>query len=142
VSPPGIDPRLAGLARAVQQVFDGVHHRAFRGDPAANPRLDVQVVAAALAHDTPAVVLLTPWTCNGLAFPPDAAFPGEVIVAGRRLAARPTALEGLGTFWSVNLIPDVSRLPTQRAAAGLAAGWAEPWALAVTSARRGRPVGD
>lgn len=141
MSPPGLDPRLAGLTRAVQQVFDGVHDRAFRGDPAANPRLHVQVVAAVLAHDTPAVVLLTPWTCNGLAFPPDAAFPAEVMVAGRRLAARSTALAGLGTFWSVNLLPDVSRLRTQLAAAGLAAGWAEPWALAVTSARRGRPAG-
>ena len=84
MSAPEVAPELATLATQVHDVFTGIHDRVFRGDPAANPRLQVQVVAAVVAHDTPAVLLLTPWTGNGLAFPPDGSFPAQVVVAGRR----------------------------------------------------------
>ena len=128
-------PGLPQLAASIQQAFQAIHERAFRGDPAANPHLRVQVVAAVMAHDTPAAVLLTPWTCNGLAFPPDATFPAQVEIGGKHWTARTTGLPELGQFWSVNLIPDVSRLTSQDTAAALARGWAKPWADAVTRAR-------
>jgi len=129
-------PDMPGLEQAVRRAFESVHDRAFRGDPAANPRLRVEVVAAALAEDTPAVVLLTPWTCNGLAFPPDGTFPLELEIGGKPRPARSIVLPELGRFWSVNLIPDVSRLDTQHRAVALASSWAEPWADAVGHARR------
>ena len=134
---PGVAPELATLAAQVHDVFQDIHGRVFRGDPAANPRLQVQVVAAVIAHDTPAVLLLTPWTCNGLAFPADGSFPGEVVVAGRPLAARPVRVGPLGLLWSVNLVPDVSRFASQETAIRTAASWAEPWQLAVSLARAG-----
>jgi hypothetical protein len=128
-------PGLPQLAAAIQQTFEAIHERAFRGDPAANPRLHVRVVAAAMAHDTPVAVVLTPWTCNGLAFPPDAQFADEVDIGGKRLPARTTRLPELGQLWSVNLIPDVSRLTSQDRAEALARGWAGPWADAVARVR-------
>ena len=70
---------LADLAARVLAHFEGVHADVFRGDPAANPRLKVEVLDPEMAGDTPTLVLITPWTLNGMAFPPDGARGDEEI---------------------------------------------------------------
>ncbi len=127
---------LDALARRTQTVFEAVHQRVFLGDPVANPRLAVEVLGAATAHDTPVLVLITPWTLNGLAFPPDGELPATLEVIGRPRQVFSAELEGVGPFRSVNLVSDVSRLARPEEARKLARSFAEPFRAAVERARR------
>lgn len=129
-------PQPQSLADLAEAAFAGVHRRVFAGDPAANPRLPVEVAASATAGDTRTLVLITPWTLNGLIFCPDDDFPAELSIAGLPpRAVYATELEPLGRFRSVNLVPDVSGLPDPERARSLAASWAEPFRAAVEAAR-------
>jgi [NiFe]-hydrogenase assembly, chaperone, HybE len=125
----------AGLGGQVLAAFRHVHQTAFAGDPAVNPALAVAVTDVLMAGDTPTVVLLTPWTLNGLAFPPDRQLPARCEVGGvSRLLFR-NHLAGLGEYYSVNLIPDVSGITTQGEALKLALSLAEPWRDLVATSR-------
>ncbi len=134
--------RLEDLRDRVRRTFEDVHRRAFLGDPAANPRLRVEVVGAAMAGDTPVLVLITPWTLNGMAFPPDGRFPERLTLEGRTFPVHANALEGVGDYRSVNLVPDVSSLPGPGAARQLAEALAGPFRDAVARAREQLAVPD
>ena len=127
---------LEALVTDVHRTFDRVHRERFLGDPAANPRLGVAVVDAALVADTPALVLLTPWTINGLAFPPDDVFPATLTVAGRVRPAHHIDMPELGVFWSVNLPTETAGLRGMAQAHALANSWAQPFREAVRAIRQ------
>jgi hypothetical protein len=124
-----------GLADAVLAVFRRVHETVFAGDRAANPALEVAVSEVLVAGDTPTVVLLTPWTLNGLAFPPDDQLPEICEIGGVSRRLFHNNLEGLGDYWSVNLVPDVSKITGQDVALSVARGLAEPWRDVVVQLR-------
>jgi hypothetical protein len=123
------------LADAVLSAFQRVHETAFAGDQAANAALQVTVTDVLIAGDTPTIVLLTPWTLNGLAFPPDDRLPEHCEVAGRTRPVYRNSLAGLGEYYSVNLVPNVSRIATQDEALSLAHSLAEPWRDVVAKLR-------
>jgi hypothetical protein len=123
------------MATQVQRTFEEIHRRVFLGDPAANPRLKVEVVGAAMAEDTPVLLLIAPWTLNGVAFPPDDRFPDSLVVTGRPYPVFRTEVEAIGRYCSVNLVPDVSMLRSPEEARTVAAELVGPFHEAVTSVR-------
>lgn len=125
----------ASLGDQVLAAFRHVHQTAFAADPAANPALAVAVTGVLIAGDTPTIVLLTPWTLNGLAFPPDGRLPARCEIAGAPRILFRNHLAGLGEYYSVNLIPDVSAITTQAEALKLAYGLAEPWRDLIAQSR-------
>ena len=128
-------------AAAVLAAFTDIHERVFRGDPAANPRLRVEVVGAAMAADSPVLVLVTPWTINGLAFPPDGDFPDRLEIAGKDHQVWAHELDGVGPYRMVALLVTVACLQSPAEARELAEAMAEPFRTAVADARTG-PGGD
>jgi hypothetical protein len=126
---------LVDLANRVAEVFEGIHRRVFLGDPVSNPRLGVEVVEPALALDTPCLVLVTPWTLNGLAFPPDGRLAETLEVVDRRLPALTNELDGIGPYHAVNLMGDVSAIESPAWARRIALAFAEPFRDAVAGAR-------
>jgi hypothetical protein len=127
---------LDGIAAGVRTAFGRVHREQFLGDRAANPQLTVDVVDAAIVADTPAVVLITPWTINGLAFPPDGEFPEELLIAGRHRPVFRVEMPELGVFRSVNLPLDAASLHGMGQARTLARSWTGPFHDAVRAARQ------
>jgi hypothetical protein len=126
------------LSDQVLAAFRHVHQTVFAGDPAANPAL--AVAGMLLAADTPTIVLLTPWTLNGLALPPDRQLPARREIGG---ASRPifrNHLAGLGEYRSANLIPDVSGIATPAEALRLALSMAGPWRDLISTPRRTEAV--
>jgi hypothetical protein len=115
----------------VRDAFAAIHHRVFWGDPAANERLRVEVLGERTVGGTTTMLLITPWTINGLIF--SAELPAVLVLAGARRPVHVLELPGLGRFGSVNLVPDVSALPDQAAARSLAAPWLKPFRLAATA---------
>lgn len=126
---------LGDLAERAMTAFTTVHRTVFLGDPAANPRLPVDVLEPALVVDTPTLVLLTPWTLNGLLFPPDDAFPEQLSIAERPRPVFTAELAPLGRYRSVNLVGDVSKYETPEQARTIARSWAPPFHAAVRAAR-------
>jgi [NiFe]-hydrogenase assembly, chaperone, HybE len=116
--------------------FERIHREKFLGDPVANPRLAVEVIDPAVVEDTPTVVLLTPWTVNGLAFPPDGELSSSLDIAGRRRRVFRVELAELGAFCSVNLPLEAANLRSMAQARGLAKSWVAPFRDAVGAARR------
>lgn len=125
----------AGLRDQALAAFRHVHRAAFAGDPAVNPALDVAVTDVLMAADTPTVVLVTPWTLNGLAFPPDRQLPARCEIGGASRLLFRNHLSGLGEYYSVNLVPDVSGIATQAEALKLALSLARPWADLIATSR-------
>jgi len=128
--------QLEDLTAGVREVFERVHREQFLGDRAANPQLTVDVIDAALVEDTPAVVLITPWTINGLAFPPDDEFPEELELAGRRRPVFRVDMARLGAFRSVNLPVEAASLRSMDQARTLAHSWAGHFHDAVRAVRQ------
>ena len=135
---------LDGLAARVLAVFEDIHRRVFLGDPAANSRLKVEVLEPALAADTPTLVLITPWTLNGLAFPPHphGTLPAELMIGRRRRPVFTNSLADIGQYNSVNLVPDVSSLESRAQARSLAEPLAVDFRSAVAAARADASVPD
>lgn len=133
---------LEELAAATQATFSAIHRRVFLGDPAANPRLEVEVMEAALVEDTPTLILITPWTLNGMMFPPDGQFPGVLKIGGKEYPVFSHSLDELGPYASVNLMPDVSSLVSPESARALARSLGAPLRTAVASARQQQTVTD
>jgi [NiFe]-hydrogenase assembly, chaperone, HybE len=127
--------QLDALAAGVRVAFDHLHRDVFLGDPVANPRLAVDVVDAAIVADTPTLVLVTPWTVNGLAFPPDDDFPDSLQIAGRTRPVFRVELAGLAVFRSVNLPPQTASLHSMSQARTLARSWVAPLHEAVRAVR-------
>ena len=131
---------LDDVTAGVRQAFGRVHREQFLGDRAANPRLTVDVIDAALVDDTPAVVLITPWTVNGLAFPPDDRFPEVLDIAARRRPVFRLQMPELGAFRSVNLPLEAAGLRGMDQARTLAHSWASHFHDAVRTARQAEAV--
>jgi hypothetical protein len=121
---------LDDLVLRAGEAFRGVHERVFADDPAANPRLDVEAAEPAVVEGVPTLVLITPWAMNGLVFPRGEG-PGELVIASMPRRAFRGDVPPLGVYWSVNLVPDVSRLTGPAQARRLAASFAEPFRDAV-----------
>ncbi len=130
--------QLEDLVASVRRAFDQVHRKHFRGDPTANPRLAVDVLDPAVVTDTPTVLLLAPWTINGLAFPPDDQFPEVLELAGRRRMVFRVEMAELGPFRSVNLPLEAASLRSMAQARGLTRSWAIHFHEAVGAARAER----
>jgi hypothetical protein len=122
----------------VRQAFDLVHRKHFLGDPVANSRLVVDVLDPAVVVDTPTALLLTPWTINGLAFPPDDEFPEVLEIAGRRRMVFRVEMAELGPFRSVNLPLEAGSLRSMAQARGLTRSWTGHFQEAVRGARAQR----
>ena len=137
---PGED--LPELARRVQQVFEEIHREVFAGDPVANPRLRVEVRDAVTVADTLTLVLLTPWTINGLIFPPDDALPASLRVGGRDLPVFAHELDDVGPYRSVNLVSQPTTCRDQEHARELVAPLAAAFREAVARAREAEEVVD
>lgn len=124
------------LASRVRQAFERLHGSVFLLDPTTDPKLTVEVVDAAMAGDTPRLILITPWTLNALAFPPDDRFPPTIRVSGREYAAYPIELPDVGPYRSVMLAPDLSPFPSAVHARKTARVMAPLFREAVEKARR------
>ncbi len=130
--------QLDELVVSVRRAFDLVHREHFLGDVTANPRLVVDVLDPAVVVDTPVVLLLAPWTINGLAFPPDDQFPDVLELAGRRRMVFRVEMAELGPFRSVNLPLEAAGLRSMAQARGLTRSWAGHFHEAVAAARAAR----
>lgn len=137
-----MDRDVAQLVEKTRACFEGVYERAFRGDPAANPRLKVEVVEASRVDDVITMVLITPWTLNGMIFLPDERFANKLTVGVNTLRVFSHELDELGPYRSVNLISDVSGLPSPEEARKAARTLAGPFRDAVANARSETTVAD
>lgn len=126
---------MSTLARQALAAFTEVHRTVFLGDPAANPRLRVEVIDPLLVADTPTLVLVAPWTLNGLFFPPDDRAPETLVLSGRPRRVYRAELAGLGPYRSVNLLPEVANLAGHDQARSLAAALGPPFRTAVAALR-------
>ena len=133
---------LQQLAATTCAAFEEIHHKTFLGDPACNPKLIVEVIGPAMVGETPTLILITPWTLNGLMFPPEGLSIPELVVGERRFPVFETTVEGLGTYSSVNLVPDVCGLADREAARHAAEALAEPFREAVARALEEQSVAD
>lgn len=124
------------FADRVSKYFQAVNHDVFAGDPAANASLGVEVIDAGTAHDTPVVILIAPWTLAGLATPPDGQLPSALRVGARHCPALANEVAGIGSYWSVILVSDVSGYRSQDEARVVATSYVEPFRLAVEKARQ------
>jgi [NiFe]-hydrogenase assembly, chaperone, HybE len=121
--------RLDDLAARADLAFRGVQERIFADDPAANGNLVVEAIEATAVDGVSTLVLVTPWTINGLVVPTDAAQEGpeEIVISGAARRAYRGDVAPLGVYWAVNLVPDVSQLTSPRQARALATSFAEPF---------------
>lgn len=108
------------FASAVQEVFEEIHRRVFLGDPAANPRLRVEVVDAISVNGVPTLILVTPWTLNGMFVADPERHLDQLDVGKKRLPVFINALDEVGVYGSVNLVPDVGKVGNQEEARRLA----------------------
>lgn len=99
---------LEELVQSVADYFERLAREVFMGDPASNPELTVEVLGTALATDTPVMVVITPWTVMGMAFPPDGSLPPELRIDHRHYPVLANDVDAIGRYHSVLLIPDVS----------------------------------
>ena len=129
--------QLTALTRAD---FEKIQHSSFRGDPACNPELAVEVVGAAMVGDTPTLVLITPWTIYGMMFLPAGQEISELVVGKRPFVVSESTLENIGHYSSVDLVPDVSGFVDRAAAQHAATALAEPFREAVARALREQSV--
>lgn len=130
------------LGIRVEEHFARVHREVFLGDPVSNPRLKVEVIEEAMAHDTPTMLLITPWTINGLAFPPDGTLPETLIINGRSYPVFQADIEGIGLTHSVNLVATVAALASPEAARSAARAIGGEFLKALARAREASQVSD
>lgn len=125
---------LDELAAAVRAAFGRVHRDVFLGDSVANARLTVDVVDAAVVAGVSCVVLVTPWTVNGLIFS-EGDFPDWLDLARRRHRVFRVTMAGLAPFGSVNLPVATAALHDMAQARALARSWIAPLHEAIRAAR-------
>lgn len=125
----------ADLANRVLTYFEGVHRKVFNGDPVSNPRLRVEIAAHDLAHDTPVVTLIAPWTLIGIAAPPDGLMTTSLRIGPNHYPVLGNEVADIGRYFSVILVPDVSEMSSQEAAQETAAPLAVQFSQAVARAR-------
>lgn len=133
---------LERLVDATREAFEGVRRTADAGDTAGNSNLVVEVVEAAHVEDTATMILITPWTLDGLMFPAPGRTISELIVGRRRRQVFAGTLDGIGDYLGVNLVADVSGLADRAAARHAAAALGEPFRHAVSRAFQEQGVAD
>lgn len=101
-----------------------------------NARLGVDVVDTGPAEDARTLILVLPWAIEGLIFVPDEHFPSSIVIGGQRYPIFRHELPGLGRFRTVELVPDVTPLPSQRHARKIAYLIGPPFRDAVARERR------
>lgn len=136
------DADLLALVARVHATFDEIHRQVFLGDPVANPNLYVEVVAPARMGDTPTMVVVAPWTVNGLAFPPDEGVPSKLEIGGREHPVFSHELEALGRYVAINLVSDPRCFRDQEAARRSAEVLAPAFQAAVLAVREDPAVAD
>ena len=133
---------LQQLSATTRAAFEELHHRSFLGDPACNPELIVEVVGPATVGETPTLILVTPWTLNGLMFLEKGHSIPELVIGKRRFPVFENTVESLGTYSSVHLVPDVRRLADREAARHAAEALVGPFREAVARALAEQSVAD
>jgi len=116
-------------------VFAKIHGPAFDADTELSTGIEVGVIEAGIALDTPTFILLTPWTINGLAFPPDQRFPVALEVDGGTRPVYSIDRSTLGPYRAVNLAPLGSHFPSAVHARHFAERAAPKFRRAVEEAR-------
>lgn len=106
---------LEPLAQSVAAYFERVAREVFDGDPASNPNLEVEVLGTTMALDTPLMLVITPWTVMGMAFPPDGRLPSGLRIDHRHHPVLANEVDAVGPYHSVLLVPDVSGYTDQAA---------------------------
>lgn len=130
------------LADRTAHYFERVHREVFADDPAANPNLAVEVVAPDDVQGVPVLVLITPWTLNGMIFGDLPGFPSALTIGAKDYPVFENTLAELGPYRSVNLVADVSGLSDQEAAGRAARALVEPFRVAVRTALEEGQVRD
>jgi hypothetical protein len=125
----------AEFSAKVTTYFEGVDRDVFSDDPAANSALAVEVVGVGMAHDTPVVVLIAPWTLCGLAIPPDGRLPTSLRIGPANYPVLRNDVDAIGSYFSVILVPDVSGYLRQQDVRAVAEPLAEKLRVAVEKAR-------
>jgi hypothetical protein len=119
----------------IRRVFAEIHGPAFDADTELSTGIEVDVIDAGIALDTPTFILLTPWTINGLAFPPDRSFPIAIEVDGAINPVYSIERSRLGPYRAVNLAPLGSHFPSAAHARHFAERAAPKFRRAVEEAR-------
>lgn len=123
------------FATRVLDHFQHIHRTVFNGDPAANDSLRVEIVRESVAHDTPVLTLIAPWTLCGLAQPPDGRIVSKLKVGHNHYPVLENEVTGIGRYWSVLLVPDVSGYRSQDEARSVADELFEPFRSAIEKTR-------
>ena len=130
------------IAGRTYEYFERVHREVFVGDRASNPNLAVEVLESIEVSGVPTLVLITPWTLNGMVFGDLGDFPTSLTVGAKEYPVFANTIEELGSYQSVNLVPDVSNLESQEAARRTARAYAQPFWSAVAQALEEVQVAD
>lgn len=136
-SPPGdsVGSVEATLADRIRATFAAIHGPTFEADTELTTGIDVEVIDGGVAFDTPTYILVTPWTINGLAFPPDDDFPSGLQIDGRVRSVYSIEQSELGPYRAVNLAPLGSHFPSGAHARKVAHAFAPVFRRAVEEAR-------
>ena len=127
-------------AAQIRGVFADIHGPAFDADTELSTGIEVDVIDAGVALDTPTFILLTPWTINGLAFPPDDSFPVAIEIDGATHPVYSIVRSELGPYRAVNLAPLGSHFPSATHAHHFAERAAPRFRKAVAEARALRTI--
>jgi hypothetical protein len=103
-----------------------------------NARLRVDVVDTGIAEDARTLIVVLPWAIEGVIFVPDERFPSSLVIGGRRHRVLHHELPELGSLRTVELVPDVTPLPSPRHARKIACLLAPLFRDAVAQARHER----
>jgi hypothetical protein len=119
----------------IRRAFAAIHDPVFDAGTELTTGIEVEVFNAGIAFDTPTFILLTPWTINGLAFPPDDAFPSGLAIDGRVRVVYAIEESPLGPYRAVNLTPLGSHFPSPVHARKVAKDFAPMFRRAVEESR-------
>lgn len=127
----------ADLATRLAVAFEQIHRSVFAHDPDDRDGVHVEVIDLGIAYDTPILMLITRWTLNAIAFPPDDRFPRTIRMRDRDYVADLITLPNVEAYRSVNLAPGAVRLPSPAHARKVARLFAPDFRAAVEEIRRG-----
>lgn len=131
-----MNEELSASVERLQAAFESIHRERFAGTALANEHLEVEVMAAGVVDTSGGarrlVVVVTPWTLNGLVLPGEG-LPTTLLVAGQPRAVTLMDVPEIGQYAQVNLVPDVSKYTNHRQAHTIAQSLIEPFAQAISA---------
>ena len=121
---------LSEAGQRVLAAFEAIYEGTFKGDPAANANLEIEVIPVGVL-DTPlgeqeAFIAVTPWTMNGLLLPGDG-LPYSVDIAGANREVYALVMNEVGPVAQVNIVPDVSKYTSHTQAMTIAESFIPVW---------------